>query len=189
MSRRASPVPPAVVRGIAGLTWVQGRLDVALGILIGFHCMLRDCEVLRLRFCDCMHFGDTIVLDLVCSRQGQEKTPENRSQSQTVRRSVCFGISVVNASLQSVWCVCLLAISGNFIRVYFLSSVLVTKVFSCIPCDAVTLDISSVWLEISAQRLNVTDDSPFPRDVCTSTKGWRFCLIAKSDLPSQQLWG
>ena len=40
MPRRAPPIPPAVVRGIAGLAWVQGRLDVALGVLIGFHCML-----------------------------------------------------------------------------------------------------------------------------------------------------
>ena len=52
MPRRAPPIPPAVFRGIAGLAWVQGRLDVALGILIGFHCMLRrrsvGAQVLRL---------------------------------------------------------------------------------------------------------------------------------------------
>ena len=65
--------PPAVVRGIAGLAWIQGRLDVALGILVGFHCMLRGCEVLRLRFCDCMHFGGTIVLDLGFTKTGSRK--------------------------------------------------------------------------------------------------------------------
>ena len=64
MPQRAPPIPPAVVRGIAGLARVQGRLDVALGILIGFHCRLRGGEVLGLKFCDCMHFGDTVVLDL-----------------------------------------------------------------------------------------------------------------------------
>ena len=48
MPRRAPPIPPAAVRGIAGLAWVQGRLDVPLGILISFHYMLRGCEVLRL---------------------------------------------------------------------------------------------------------------------------------------------
>ena len=36
MPRRAPPIPPAVVRGTAGLAWVQGRLDVAFCILIGF---------------------------------------------------------------------------------------------------------------------------------------------------------
>ena len=49
------------------------RLDVALGMLIGFHCMLRGCEVLRLRFCDCMHFGDTKVLDLGFTQTGSRK--------------------------------------------------------------------------------------------------------------------
>ena len=73
MPRRAPPIPPAVVRGIAGLAWVQGRLDVALGILIGFHCMLRGCEVLGLRFCDCMHFRDTVVLDLGFTKAGSRK--------------------------------------------------------------------------------------------------------------------
>ena len=63
-----------------------------------------------------------------------------------------------------------------------LSSVLVTKILPCIPYDVVTLHISSVWLEISAQRLNVTDDRPSPLNVCTSTKGCRFWLIVKSDL-------
>ena len=62
-----------MVRGIAGLAWVQGRLDVALDILIGFHCMLRGCEVLRLRFCDCMHFGGTIVLDPGFTKTGSRK--------------------------------------------------------------------------------------------------------------------
>ena len=61
MPRCAPPIPPAVVRGIAGLEWVQGRLGVALGILMGFHCVCRGCEVLRLRFCDCMHFGGTVL--------------------------------------------------------------------------------------------------------------------------------
>ena len=73
MPRRAPPIPPAVVRGIAGLAWVQGRLDVALGVLIGFHCMLRGGEVLGLRFCDCMHFGDTVVLDLGFTKTGSRK--------------------------------------------------------------------------------------------------------------------
>ena len=50
MPRCGPPTAPVVVRGIAGLAWVQGRLDVALAILIGFHCMLRGCEVLGLRF-------------------------------------------------------------------------------------------------------------------------------------------
>ena len=73
MPRRAPPIHPAVVRGIAGLAWVQGRLDVALGILIGFHCMLRGCEVLRLGFCDCMHFCNTTVLDLGFTKTGSRK--------------------------------------------------------------------------------------------------------------------
>ena len=38
-----------------------------------FHCMLRDCEVLRLRFGDCMHFGGTIVLDLGVTKRGSRK--------------------------------------------------------------------------------------------------------------------
>ena len=73
MPRRAPPILPAVVRGIAGLAWVQRRLDVALGVLIGFHCMLRGGEVLGLRFCDCMHFGDTVVLDLGFTKTGSRK--------------------------------------------------------------------------------------------------------------------
>ena len=67
--RRAPPIPPAV-RGIAGLAWVQGRLDVALGVLIGFHCTLCGGEVLGLRFCDCMHLSDTVVLDLGFTKTG-----------------------------------------------------------------------------------------------------------------------
>ena len=55
LPRRAPPIPPAVVHGVAGLAWVQGRLDVAHGVLIGFHCMLRGSEVLGLKFCDCGH--------------------------------------------------------------------------------------------------------------------------------------
>ena len=73
LPRRAPPIPPAVVRGIAGLAWVQRRLDVALGILIGFHCMLRGGEVLGLRFCDCMHFRDAVVLDLGFTKTGSGK--------------------------------------------------------------------------------------------------------------------
>ena len=73
MPRRAPPIPPVVVRGIAGLAWVQGRLDVALAILIGFHCMLRGCEVLGLRFCDCMHLVMQLCSTSVSPRQGQEK--------------------------------------------------------------------------------------------------------------------
>ena len=73
MPQRAPPIPPAVVRGIAGLARVQGRLDVALGVLIGFHCMLRGGEVLGLRFCDCVHFSDTVVLDLGFTKTGSRK--------------------------------------------------------------------------------------------------------------------
>ena len=35
--------------------------------------MLRGCEVLRLRFCDCMHFGGTVVLDLGFTKTGSRK--------------------------------------------------------------------------------------------------------------------
>ena len=73
LPRRAPPIPPAVVRGIAGLAWVQGRLDVALGVLIGFHCMLRGGEVMGLRFRDCMHFSDTVVLDFGFTKTGLRK--------------------------------------------------------------------------------------------------------------------
>ena len=71
--RRAPPIPPAVVRGVAGLAWVQGRLDVALGVLIRFHCMRRGSEVLRLKFCDCVHFCGTVVLDLGFTKSGSRK--------------------------------------------------------------------------------------------------------------------
>ena len=35
LPRRAPPIPPIVVSGIAGLARIQGRLDVSVGILIG----------------------------------------------------------------------------------------------------------------------------------------------------------
>ena len=73
MPRRAPAIPPAMVRGVAGLAWVQGRLDVALGVLIGFHCMLRGRRSVGLRFCDCMHFSDTVVLDLGITKTGSRK--------------------------------------------------------------------------------------------------------------------
>ena len=123
----------------------------------------------------------------VSPRQGQEKEPESRSQSQTVRSPICVGISVVNAVLQNIWCACLHAISGNMFRAFFLSSVLAAKVLPCIPCGAVVLHISSVSLEISAQHLNVAGGCPSPLGVCTSTKGCRFWPTAKSDLPPQLL--
>ena len=144
MLRRAPTISPVVVRGIAGLAWVQGRLDVRSG-----------CEVLRLRFCDCMHFGGTIVFDLGFTKTGSRKGAREQSQSQTVRSPVCFGISVVIAVLQNIECACLHAISGNIFRASFLSSILATKVLPCIPCGAVVLHISSVSLETSAQHLNV----------------------------------
>ena len=78
MPRRAPPIPPAVVRGIAGLAWVHGRQDVALGVSIGFHSMLRGGEVLGLRFCDCMHFSDTVVLDLGFTKTGSRKGPREQ---------------------------------------------------------------------------------------------------------------
>ena len=73
LPRRAPPIPPIVVRGIAGLARIQGRLDVSVGILIGFHCMLRGGEVLRLRICDCIHFRDTVVLNLGFTKAGLRK--------------------------------------------------------------------------------------------------------------------
>ena len=90
----------------------------------------------------------TLVIQLcstsVSPKQGQEKEREGRSQSQTVRSQICFGISVMIAVLQSIWCACLHAISRNIFRASFLSSVLATKVLPCIPCGAVVLHISSV---------------------------------------------
>ena len=59
--------------------------------------MFRGGEVLGLRFCDCMHFSDTVVLDLGFTRSGSRKGAREQ-----VTITVCFGISVVNASLQSV---------------------------------------------------------------------------------------
>ena len=35
--------------------------------------MLRGCKVLGLRFCDCMHFGDAVVLDLAFTKTGSRK--------------------------------------------------------------------------------------------------------------------
>ena len=125
----------------------------------------------------------------VSPRQGQEKEPESRSQSQTVRSPICFGISVVNAVLQNIWCACLHSIAGNIFRAFFLSSVWAAKVLHCIFCGALVLHISSVSLEISAQHLNVAGGCPSPLSVCTSTKGCRLWPIAKSDLPPQLLWG
>ena len=60
-------------------------------------------------FCNCMHFGDTVVLDLGFTKTRPRKGTESKSRSQTDGSSVCFGIFVVNASLQSVWCLCLQA--------------------------------------------------------------------------------
>ena len=71
--RRAPPIPPIVVRGIAGLARIQGRLDVSVGILIGFQCMLRGGEILRLKICDCIHFHDTVVLNLGFTKAGLRK--------------------------------------------------------------------------------------------------------------------
>ena len=142
MHRRAPPIPPALLRGIAGLAWVQGRLDVALGILIGFHCMLRGGEVSSF-----VTVG-TLVIQLywtsVSPNQDREKEPENKSRSQTVHSPVCFGISVVIERLQNVWCVCLHPISGNTVRACFLSSVSAKKVTPCIPSGAVVLHFFSV---------------------------------------------
>ena len=53
-------------------TRAPGR-RVAHGILIGLHCVLRGGEVLGLRFCDCMHFSDTVVLDLGFTKTGSRK--------------------------------------------------------------------------------------------------------------------
>ena len=145
MPRRAPPIPPAVVRGIAGLAWVQGRLDVALGILIGFHCMLRGCEVLGLRFCDCTHFSDTVVLELGFTKTGSRKgTREQVTITDSSLTSLFRFFCRECKSSESIWCVCLNAISGNIIRASFLSSISATKVIPYIPCGAVVLHIFSV---------------------------------------------
>ena len=47
-------------------------------------------------------------------RQYREKEPESKSRSQTNRSPVCFGISAVDATLQSVRCVCLHAIFRKY---------------------------------------------------------------------------
>ena len=73
LPHRAPPMPPAVVRGLAGLAVIQGRADVALALLISFHGMLRGAEVCALRLGDIMHCGDSAVLNLGLTKIGVRK--------------------------------------------------------------------------------------------------------------------
>ena len=73
LPHRAPPMPPAVVRGLAGLAVVQGRADVALALLISFHGMLRGAEICALRLRDIMHCGDSAVLNLGLTKGGVRK--------------------------------------------------------------------------------------------------------------------
>ena len=91
-----------------------------------------------------MHFGGTIVLDLGFTKTRSRKGTREQVTVTDSRSPICFGISVVIAVLQSIWCACLDAIFGNIFRASFLSSVLATKGLLCIPCGAVVLHISSV---------------------------------------------
>ena len=45
---RAPPLSPLMVRGLAGLCMILGLQDVAVILLLAFHCMLRTGEVLSL---------------------------------------------------------------------------------------------------------------------------------------------
>ena len=44
LPRRAPPLVPKIVRGMAGLARAQGRMDMCLALLVGFHCMLRGAK-------------------------------------------------------------------------------------------------------------------------------------------------
>ena len=178
MPRRAPPIPPALVRGIARLAWVQGRLDVVLGILIGFHCMLRGCEVLRLRFCDCMHFGGTIVLDLGFTKTGSRKgTREQVTITDSSLTNLFRYFSRECSSSEHLVCMS----PCNF-RKYF------SRLLSFFSLGSESFTLHSLRRGGAThffRVLNVTGGSPL--GVCTSTKGCRFWPISKSDLPPQLL--
>ena len=168
------------------LAWVQGRLDVALGVLIGFHYMLRGGEVLGLRFCDCTHFSDTVVLDLGFTKSGSRKG---------VREQVTITDSSL-ASLLRYFCrecksserlVCMSPC--NFRRYY--SRLLSFFSLGEEGCTLHSLRRGGaahffVSPEISARRLGVEGGRPSPLAECTSPKGCRFWPIAGSNLPPQQ---
>ena len=66
----APPLPPIVVRGIAGLAVVQNGDDVVVGIFLAFHCMLRGAEVIELQVGSINLFRETAVLNLGLTKSG-----------------------------------------------------------------------------------------------------------------------
>ena len=64
LPKRAPPLVPLVVCGLAGLARAQGREDVAISLLLGLHCMLRGAELRALCVRDFLFAGRRAVVHL-----------------------------------------------------------------------------------------------------------------------------
>ena len=70
LPRRAPPLSPEIVKGMAGLAIIQGKLDVGVGLLVSFHAFLRGCELLNLRFGDIHFCHNVAILNLGLTKGG-----------------------------------------------------------------------------------------------------------------------
>ena len=62
-----------IVQGIAGLAVAQEQFDVAFGVLVGFHCVLRSSEIRNLKISDVSLGGGQVTLHLGMTKGGRRK--------------------------------------------------------------------------------------------------------------------
>eukprot|EP00971_Amphidinium_carterae_P334198 6469337-Amphidinium_carterae.1 len=68
---RATPISPTVVLGLAGHAMVSDELDMAVLILVGFDCMLRSGELMKLKCKDVKLYARHAVISLPGTKTGQ----------------------------------------------------------------------------------------------------------------------
>ena len=54
---RALPITPLMVQGLAGAAYALQNVSFAAALLVGYVCLLRTGEVLKLQFSDIIHYG------------------------------------------------------------------------------------------------------------------------------------
>ena len=124
LPNRATPMLPEIVQCIAGLAAAQEPFDVAFGLLVCFHCVLRSSEIRNLKITD-LSFGEG-----QCSAFGRDERRKGAPETDKALSHVLERHCEEEAKGTDIFYTCLQMHSGVTSRIFSTPSAFVMLLHS-----------------------------------------------------------